>query len=175
MKQVTLSSENFPDDARLPLFREKYPRLFTAKELRGVEGPYLCLFGDVLYDREREGGVYINGEAGIGKTTTVEAIAAADSRFLVAAEDRTLFDYNSCCFFADFEGIGPFPALTPFPLLRTLQLTKAGNREILYSGLAQSYEFLKEELGLKIDVVERVEKDGEKTAEKVLEMLCHQP
>ena len=175
MKQLTLSPEDFPDDARIPLFREKSPRLFTAKELRGIDGPYVCLFGDVLYDREQEGGMYLIGEAGVGKMTTAEAIAAANSRFLVAAEDRMLFDYQNRCLFAEFEGLGPFPALAPFPLLRSIQLAKAGNTDILYSGLAQSYEFLTQELGLQIDGVERVEGDVEQTVERVLETLCRQP
>ena len=175
MKQLTLLPEDFPEDARIPLFREKYPHLFTAKELRGIDGPYACLFGDVLYDREQEGGIHLIGEAGIGKTQTAEALAALDTRFLVAAEDRMLFDYQNRCLFAEFEGLGPFPALMPFPLLRSIQLAKEGNTDILYSGLAQSYEFLTQELGLQIDGVERVEGDVEQTVERVLETLCRQP
>ncbi|MDP3639649.1 MAG: hypothetical protein Q8R53_00405 [Nanoarchaeota archaeon] len=175
MKQLTLSPEDFPEDARLPLFREKYPRLFAAKELRGIEGPYLCLFGDILYDREQGGGIYLLGEAGVGKTTTAEYLAAHHSRFLVAAEDRTLFDYNSCCLFTDFEGIGPLPVLAPYPLLGSIHLIRAGNTAILYSGLAESYEFLTQELGKQPELVERVEGDVEKTVEKVRETLCRQP
>ena len=129
---------------------------------------HISIYGDTLYDKEREYGIQVIGRTLTGKTTTIEKMTEISQRFVrIPGGDPIIFNYQERLVIPRLSG------LYPFELQRLIHFLKDGETGFDHKGLEKSLEFCLSELGILPTEFVRTENDISTTAKRLYNILIN--